>query len=166
MRMRTAIFRLSRLRVSFLPLIACTLVASSNLFAQERDWQPQRTWVFVVGTLQWKHPDMFASFPQENRRDAQLVDFFRRQGVPAQQLVYLKDEQAATRRVKAAFTSLLSKPATAICFSFTTPVTATSPTMATRRSLQAMMPAMISAAGQPSRSFETSIDTSKDREPC
>src|SRR2546425_957440 len=109
MRMRTAIFRLSRLRVSFLPLIACTLVASSNLFAQERDWQPQRTWVFVVGTLQWKHPDMFASFPQENRRDAQLVDFFRRQGVPAQQLVYLKDEQATTRRVKAAFTSLLSK---------------------------------------------------------
>jgi hypothetical protein len=85
------------------------LVASSNLFAQERDWQPQRTWVFVVGTLQWKHPDMFASFPQENRRDAQLVDFFRRQGVPTQQLVYLQDEQATTRRVKAAFTSLLSK---------------------------------------------------------
>ena len=52
---------------------------------------------------------MFASFPQENRRDAQLVDFFRKQGVPAQQLMYLKDEQATTRRVKAAFTSLLSK---------------------------------------------------------
>ena len=107
--MRTTIFRLSRLWVSFLPLLACMLVASSNLSAQERDWQPQRTWVFVVGTLQWQHPDMFASFPQEHRRDAQLVDFFRRQGVPAQQLVYLKDEQATTQRVKAAFTSLLSK---------------------------------------------------------
>lgn len=107
--MRTAIFRLSRLWVNFLPLFACMLVASSNLSAQERDWQPQRTWVFVVGTLQWQHTDMFQSFPQENRRDAQLVDFFRRQGVPAQQLVYLKDEQASTRRVKAAFTSLLSK---------------------------------------------------------
>src|SRR2546425_1306699 len=109
MRMRTAIFRLSRLRVSFLPLIACTLVASSNLFAQERDWQPQRTWVFVVGTLQWKHSDLFASFPPENRRDAELVDFFQRQGVPAQHLIYLKDEQATTPSVKAAFTSLLSK---------------------------------------------------------
>jgi len=107
--MRTIVFRLSRLWVGFLPLFAYMLVASSNLSAQERDWQPQRTWVFVVGTLQWQRPDMFASFPQENRRDAQLVDFFRRQGVPAPQLVYLKDEQATTRRVKAAFTSLLSK---------------------------------------------------------
>lgn len=106
--MLTAIFRLSRRWVS-LPLFASMLLASSNLFAQERDWQPQRTWVFIVGTLRWKHTDMFASFPQENRRDSQLVDFFRKQGVPAQQLMYLKDQQATTRRVKAAFTSLLSK---------------------------------------------------------
>jgi Caspase domain len=76
---------------------------------QVRDWQPRRTWVFVVGALQWKHSDMFESFPQENRRDAQLVDFFRAQGVPASQLVYLKDTQATTRNVRSAFVSFLSK---------------------------------------------------------
>ncbi len=90
-------------------LFASVLVFSSNLHAQERDWQPKRTWVFIVGTLQWKHSDALTSFPQENRRDAQLVDFFRLQGVPAQQLVYLQDEQATNQRVKSALASLLSK---------------------------------------------------------
>jgi uncharacterized caspase-like protein len=52
---------------------------------------------------------MFESFPQQNRRDAQLVDFFRRQGVPDSQLIYLKDAQATTRNVKSAFVSFLSK---------------------------------------------------------
>jgi uncharacterized caspase-like protein len=65
--------------------------------------------VFVVGTLEWKHRGMFESFPQKNRRDAQLVEFFRQQGVPAQQLVYLKDFQATTRRVKTAFSEFLAK---------------------------------------------------------
>ncbi|MGZ8843207.1 MAG: caspase family protein [Pyrinomonadaceae bacterium] len=85
------------------------LVAGSNAVPQQRDWQPQRTWVFVVGTLEWKHREMFESFPQKNRRDAQLVEFFRQQGVPQQQLVYLKDAQATTRQVKAAFSTFLTK---------------------------------------------------------
>ena len=54
-------------------LLGCGLFSGSNAIAQTRDWQPQRTWVFVVGTLQWKHRDMFDSFPQKDRRDAQLV---------------------------------------------------------------------------------------------
>jgi len=85
------------------------LTASHAVSGQERDWQPQRTWVFVVGTLKWKHPDVFNSFPQTNRRDAQLVDFFRRQGVPADHLVYLQDAQATTRRVKSTFRDFLSR---------------------------------------------------------
>lgn len=85
------------------------LTASRMVCGQERDWQPQRTWVFVVGTLKWKHSDVFNSFPQTNRRDAQLVDFFRRQGVPADQLVYLQDAQATTRRVKSTFRDFLSR---------------------------------------------------------
>src|SRR5882762_6221687 len=85
------------------------LFFGDNAVAQTRDWQPQRTWVFVVGTLQWKHRDVFDSFPQKNRRDAQLVEFFRQQGVPSQQLVYLQDAQATTRQVKTAFASFLGK---------------------------------------------------------
>ena len=79
--------------------------------APARDWQPQHTWVFVVGVLRWQHSDMFNSFPQTNRRDAQLVDFFRQQGVPDRQIVYLKDSQATTRQIRNQFQSFLSKAA-------------------------------------------------------
>jgi hypothetical protein len=85
------------------------LTASHAVVARERDWQPQRTWVFIVGTLKWKHSDVFTSFPQINRRDAQLVEFFRRQGVPGDQLVYLQDAQATTHRVKSSFRDFLSR---------------------------------------------------------
>jgi hypothetical protein len=84
-------------------------VLSQSTFARGRDWQPQRTWVFVVGILQWEHKDLFDSFPQKNRRDAQLVEFFRQQGVPASQLVFLKDSQATTRRVETSFPAFLSR---------------------------------------------------------
>jgi len=101
--------RCGQLFLSLFILLGCGLFFGSNASAQTRDWQPQRTWVFVVGTLQWKHRDMFESFPQKNRRDAQLVESFRQQGVPAQQLVYLQDAQATTRQVKTAFAAFLSK---------------------------------------------------------
>ena len=79
--------------------------------ARERDWQPQRTWVFVVGLLKWQNSDVFDSFPQKNRRDAQLVEYFRQQGVPQDQIVFLKDTQATLRRVTSSFPSFLAKAA-------------------------------------------------------
>jgi hypothetical protein len=63
-------------------------------------WNPEHTWVFAVGTLEWKHADDFPPFPQQDRRDAALVEFFRAQGVPAAQIVYLQDGQATTRRIQ------------------------------------------------------------------
>jgi hypothetical protein len=88
---------------------ACSLGATSAAFARERDWQPQRTWVFIVGILKWQDSETFPSFPQANRRDVQLADFFRREGVPSNQLVYLQDAQATNRRVREKFTQLLSQ---------------------------------------------------------
>ena len=95
--------------ISIALLVIFGSVFGQSAFARGRDWQPQRTWVFVVGILQWQHKDMFDSFPQKNRRDAQLVEFFRQQGVPASQLVFLKDSQATTRRVQNSFQSFLSQ---------------------------------------------------------
>jgi hypothetical protein len=63
----------------------------------------------VVGTLQWKHRDVFESFPQKNRRDAQLVQFFKQQGVPEDQMIYLQDSRATTRNVKTAFANFISQ---------------------------------------------------------
>jgi hypothetical protein len=52
---------------------------------------------------------MFNSFPQTNRRDAQLVEFFRQQGVPEEQIVFLKDGQATSHRLQISFPAFLSK---------------------------------------------------------
>lgn len=95
--------------LTLLIILGFGLAASPALRAQEKDWQPRRTWVFIVGTLKWKHAEVFNSFPQKNRRDAQLVDFFRQQGVPGDQLVYLQDRQATTLRVKSTFRDFLSR---------------------------------------------------------
>jgi hypothetical protein len=63
-------------------------------------WSPERTWVFVVGALEWKHSDYFDPFPKENRRDAALVEFFHAQGVPSAQIAYLQDRMATTKRIQ------------------------------------------------------------------
>lgn len=74
-------------------------------------WTPERTWVFVVGTLEWKHADIFSPFPKQNRRDQALVEFFRAHGVPAAQMVYLQDQQATTRRIQQRLEGLLASAA-------------------------------------------------------
>ena len=71
-------------------------------------WLPERTWLFVVGTLQWKHADSFSPFPQANRRDVALVEFFRAQGVPAPQITYLQDARATTKRIQQALEAQLA----------------------------------------------------------
>jgi hypothetical protein len=76
---------------------------------QALGWNPEHTWIFVVGTLAWKHPKYFAPFPQEQRRDAALVAFFREQGVPAAQIVYLQDSEATTQRIQQSLEAHLDK---------------------------------------------------------
>src|SRR5260370_13164543 len=93
----------------FCSIILTTALFSASAYGRKPDWQPQRTWVFIVGTLKWQHSEMFESFPQQNRRDAQLAEFFRRQGVPPEQMVYLQDEQATTRRVRNEFSEMLAR---------------------------------------------------------
>ena len=77
--------------------------------AQDLGWQPEKTWVFVVGVLNWKHGDMFGSFPVKNRRDAALVDFFKKSGVPGAQVVYLQDKEATQQKIDSAFAAELKK---------------------------------------------------------
>ena len=90
-------------------LLVCSLGSFSLALGQRRDWEPKRTWVFIVGLLKWKDSENFPSFPQANRRDAQLADYFRREGVPVNQLVFLRDEQATIRGVRSQFSEMLSQ---------------------------------------------------------
>ncbi|MBX7218883.1 MAG: caspase family protein [Blastocatellia bacterium] len=99
----------SRIGLAVGAVMMAVFLLVSPISGQSRDWQPARTWVFIVGLLEWKHSDVFGSFPQTNRRDAQLAKFFRDQGVPADHLVYLKDQAATIRAVRNRFAQLLAQ---------------------------------------------------------
>ena len=90
-------------------LLWLLVVAPATAAAKDKAWLPERTWVFVVGILEWQDTETFESFPKENRRDLELISFFRERGVPSTQIVYLQDRAATARRIQNALVSLLSK---------------------------------------------------------
>ena len=94
---------------NYVLIVFVSLVLSQFAAAQTAAWDPQRTWVFCVGLLEWKDSESFASFPKENRRDETLVKVLKDRGVPANQVVYLHDKVATTARIKSEFTKLLAR---------------------------------------------------------
>jgi hypothetical protein len=44
----------------------------------QQNWEPEKTWVFAVGILEWEHGETWAPFPDavEGRFDEKLVNFF------------------------------------------------------------------------------------------
>ena len=93
-------------------VLAVDLAAPSVVCAKTHlDWDPEHTWVFAVGILEWEHADIYPSFPaaMKNRRDAQLVKFFKEAGVPAKQITYLQDAAATKDRIQRDFNALLDK---------------------------------------------------------
>src|SRR4051812_1486948 len=93
-------------------VMLAAVMASGRLHAQARlDWNPEHTSVFVVGVLQWEHPEIWSPFPecQQDRRDLQLVEQFREAGVPEDRIAYLCDGQATKSRIQEAFYKLLDE---------------------------------------------------------
>ena len=94
-------------------LMLCALVALScsvdAVCAAETDWAPSKSWVFVVGLLEWKHPDFLHSFPNAGRRDSLLVEEFKTLGVPADHVKLLQDRAATTAAVEAALKTFAAK---------------------------------------------------------
>jgi hypothetical protein len=94
----------------FLAFFLCGATgAQASAVQKDLGWIPSHTWIFAVGVLNWKHSDEFGSFPVKGRRDAELVDFFRKRGVPDQQIVYLQDKRATQNQIDAAFLEQLKK---------------------------------------------------------
>ncbi len=71
-------------------------------------WNPQKTWVFIVGILQWQD-SRIASFPQDGRRDADLVALFQAAGVPAEHITWLCDQQATLGRIDTSLHEMLAR---------------------------------------------------------
>lgn len=92
--------------------VAMGLVSDLNARASDAlDWDPEHTWVFVVGLLEWERTDVWASFPDAvvDRRDQRLVDYFRDAGVPRDQIDYLCDSEATLEEIKHRFIKLLDQ---------------------------------------------------------
>ncbi|MCU0447237.1 MAG: caspase family protein [Microscillaceae bacterium] len=68
----------------------------------QKDWQASRTWVLMIGVLEWQNPQRFKPFAKTGRIDRQIADFFRTAGVPDSQLIYLEDQLADYQSVKQA----------------------------------------------------------------
>ena len=97
---------------TLLVLSLLPFASPGQLLAEEEvDWDPEKTWVFVVGLLEWQHADLWSPFPscQKDRRDEQLVEYFRDAGVPDEQITYLKDKKATKARIETKFKTLLDE---------------------------------------------------------
>jgi hypothetical protein len=97
-----------RILVLFLLLLASY---SPAIFAQKSPaaWNPRRTWVFMVGMLERKDSESFASFPKKNRRDEVLMSVLKKSGVPAEQTFHLQDSRATTARIRSEFVNFLGR---------------------------------------------------------
>lgn len=71
-------------------------------------WNPAKTWIFAVGVLAFDDPSL-ATWPDEGRVDARMIESYRQRGVPEDHIVFLKNEEATKARVTSAFTSFLRR---------------------------------------------------------
>ncbi|MBK9508322.1 MAG: caspase family protein [Cytophagaceae bacterium] len=65
--------------------------------------------VFMIGVLEWANKVSFDSFDKRGRLDAKILKHFKDSGVPEDKIVYLKDKQATTDAVRAAYREFLQK---------------------------------------------------------
>lgn len=93
-------------------LASLSVAAQPKTVAKQSDlaWQPERTWVFVVGVLEWQDSRTWPSFPKKNRRDRRLLHRLGELGVPARQAAFYKDEQATVSAVRSGFQQFLKGP--------------------------------------------------------
>lgn len=82
------------------------------------DWDGSRVLVFAVGVLTFKDKEL-ETYPQEGRRDAELVEHLRAAG--AKDVVFLTDREATRARIERDFAALLgrSQPGQALVVYYT-----------------------------------------------
>lgn len=82
-------------------------------------WEPAQTRAFIVCLTRFKSEKVIP-FSTEDRLDGRLVEVLQQRGVPRNQIVFLKDDQATTRNIRTRFARLLrqSKPGETLFFYF------------------------------------------------
>lgn len=90
-----------------LAIFFAILVVVQRPITRPIEWEPEKTWVFVAGVLEYNDPD--AGFPKEHRQDLELVQTLKERGVQDTHIVTLLDKDATTERVTAELQRQLSK---------------------------------------------------------
>jgi hypothetical protein len=102
-------FRIPVLRAARWPLVlVATQVAPSAAAAPAVEWNPARTWVFAIACTEWKF-DRALKAPKKGRLDLAFVEALKARGVPADQVVLLKDRQGTIAAINKQFPDLLKK---------------------------------------------------------
>src|SRR5438477_10905788 len=57
-------------------------------------WNPANTYVLVASVTEWPAQARLSPFNTEKRRDEDLVDEFKKNGVPIAHIIFLKDSAA------------------------------------------------------------------------
>ncbi len=90
--------------------IALVLLFLTSLpaFAAESVWQPAKTWVFAVGILNFDTKGL-ATWPDAGRKDAEMIDAYKKRGVPADHITFIKNSDATKANIVRQFNELLAK---------------------------------------------------------
>jgi len=102
----------ARKRLNMIVLLATIVWGMSiSVAAADMGWNPSRTWVFAIGILQWKHPDIYDSFPDAmpNRADRRLIDALKATGIPDEHIVFLVDEKATLAAIRREYRAQLDR---------------------------------------------------------
>ena len=92
----------------FLTLFVSLLTVSSA-FAERPAWKPESTWVFAAGILHFEGAAL-NSWPEEGRMDVVMLDALRKRGVPADHILFLKNEEATSAQLRKRFAEFVRKP--------------------------------------------------------
>ena len=71
-------------------------------------WNPEKTWVFAVGVLAYPSGQ---AWPEEGRRDAEMIRQLQARGVPASQIAFIADANATLAAVRTSFDAVTVKAA-------------------------------------------------------
>ena len=74
------------------------LAFSSRAGAEPTAWQPERTWVFAVGVLQFDDSAV-ATYPDKGRVDADMIATMQKRGVAQDHVLFLKNNEATKENI-------------------------------------------------------------------
>jgi hypothetical protein len=89
-------------------MLVLAVLLTGQTWAESPIWQPENTWVFAVGVLQFDSKGL-QTYPEEGRVDAVMIEALKKRGVPAENIVFIKNEQATKTHIVNELVKLLKR---------------------------------------------------------